>query len=58
MRGNNNDIMIMVITILLMETIIELNDYYGPGTELPTLHIVLHLILIIFLYIRIITPYL
>lgn len=32
-------VMIMVIIIPLMETTTELNGYYVPGTELPTLHI-------------------
>lgn len=38
-----------------METT-ELSDYHVPGTELPTLQVVPHLILIIFLHVCIKTP--
>lgn len=38
-------VVIRVIIVLLMVTITELSDYYMPGTELPTLQTLFHLIL-------------
>lgn len=51
-------VMIRVITVRLFffATTTKLNDYYVPGTELTTLQIVSHIILITFLHVCIITP--
>lgn len=50
-------IMIRVIIIrLLFATATKLNDYYVPGTGLPTLQIISLLIFITFLYVCTKTP--
>ena len=50
-------IMIRVIIVrLLFAYTTKLNDYYVPGTELATLQIVSHIILITFLHVCTKTP--